>query len=228
MMLKSFGCSFIFGTDLKDVDSTIGEPFARPSKFTWPSLLASHLGYDYQCHARPGSGNLRILEKVLSHSADPTPCTFVIGWSWIDRFDYTVDLTGRDHVYDLAGSNLWRTVMPVDNDSRAHNYYRDLHSQFRDKLTNLIYIRTAIDTLKQKNIPFVMTYIDDLLFETQWHTTSAVIELQEYVKPYLTLFDNKTFLEFAKEKGFPISKTLHPLEQAHQSAFDAIKSYNLV
>lgn len=228
MLLKSFGCSFIFGTDLQDVNSTLGEPYARPSKYTWPSLLAAYKGYDYQCYARPGSGNLRILEKVLSHATDTAPCVMAISWSWIDRFDYTIELTGRDHVYDLAGNNLWRTVMPVDNDNRAHNYYRDLHSQFRDKLTNLLYIKTAIDTLKQKNIPFVMTYIDDLLFETQWHTTAAVLDLQEYVKPYLTLFDGKTFLDFAKEKGFPISETLHPLEPAHQAAFNAIKSYNLV
>lgn len=228
MLLKSFGCSFIFGTDLADVNSTLGEPYSKPSKSTWPSLLAAHLGYDYQCHARPGSGNLRILEKVLSHAADSSPCVFVIGWSWIDRFDYTVDLTGRDHVYDLAGANLWRTVMPVDTDSRSHHYYRDLHSQFRDKLTNLIYIKTAVDTLKQKNIPFIMTYIDDLLFETQWHTTSAVLELQEYVRPYLTSFDGKTFLEFSKEKGFPISEPFHPLEEAHRAGFELIKSYNLV
>lgn len=228
MILKSFGCSFIFGSDLHDDSSGIGEPYAKPSKFSWPSLLAQYKNYNYQCYARPGSGNLRILEKVLSHSADPTTCFFVIGWSWNDRFDYTIDLTGEDHIYDLAGSNLWRTIMPIHTDSRSHHYYRDLHSQFRDKLTNLIYIKTAIDTLKEKNIPFIMTYMDDLLFETQWHTTPAIIDLQNYVRPYLTTFEGKNFLDYSKEKGFPISKTLHPLEDAHQGAFELIKGYNLV
>lgn len=227
MIVKSFGCSFIFGTDLQDVNSHLGEPYSLPSKFTWPSLLAQSLGCEYQCYARPGSGNLRILEKVLSLSAQE-PALFVIGWSWIDRFDYTVDLTGRDHIYDVVGQNLWKTVMPVDTDSRAKNYYRDLHSQYRDKLANLTYIQTAVSVLKSRDIPFIMTYADDLLFETEWHTNTAIIELQKSIRPYMTAFDGQTFLEWSKKKGFPISETLHPLEPAHQAAFELIKSYNLV
>lgn len=225
MILKSFGCSFIFGTDL--ADDGRGEPYARSSQLTWPALLAQHHGYEHQCHARPGSGNLRILEKILS-IATAGPAYFVIGWTWIDRFDYTIPPTGNDHRYDRAGTELWRTVMPINTDSRAIHYYRDLHSQFRDKLSNLVYIKTAIDTLKQKQIPFIMTYQDELLFETEWHISPAVVDLQEYIRPYMTKFEGLTFLDWARKKGHPISDTLHPLEQAHQGAFELIKSYNLV
>jgi hypothetical protein len=224
MELKSFGCSFIFGTDLGDIRANQGISPDPPSLCTWPSLLANQLGYNYQCYARPGSGNLRILEKVLSHINDSTSeDLFVVGWSWIDRFDYTVDSTGGDHIYDLADNNLWQTIMPTDSDHTAQVYYRDLHSQFRDKLTNLINIKTAIDILKQKNIPFIMTYMDELLFETEWHTTPGLVDLQNYIHPYMTKFNNKTFLEFSKEKGFPISETLHPLESAHLAAFELIQ-----
>ena len=55
-----------------------------------------------------------------------------------------------------------------------------------------------------------------------------VKELQNYIKPYMTKFEDLTFLNWAKKKGFPISETLHPLEAAHQAAFELIKSYNLV
>lgn len=227
MTLKSFGCSFIFGTDLADEGS--GESHALTSQSTWPALLSKDLGYTHQCHARPGSGNLRILEKILTQAnkSDNTDL-FVIGWTWIDRFDYTVTPNGQDHAYDLAGDNVWRTVVPVDTDNKANVYYKDLHSEFRDKLTTLIYIKTAIDTLKQKNIPFLMTYMDELIFETQWHVTPAIVDLQNYIRPYMTQFENKTFLDFSKEKGFAISATLHPLETAHQAGFELIKSYNLV
>ena len=225
MILKSFGCSFIFGSDL--ADDGLGEPYAKPSQFTWPSLLAKHLGYDYQCYARPGSGNLRILEKILTMSSQE-PALFVIGWSWIDRFDYTVDAIKGDHLYDVAGQNRWKTIMPIGNDHQTKNYYKDLHSQYRDKLTSLIYIKTAIDVLKEKQIPFIMTYIDDLLFETLWHANDSIFELQKSIRPYLTSFDGENFLDWSKNKGFPISQTLHPLEQAHQAAFELIKSYNLV
>ena len=226
MILKSFGCSFIYGTDL--ADDGRGLLTSKPSQLTWPSLLAQDLNFDYNCYARPGAGNLRTLDKILTQVDDPNPAIFVIGWTWIDRFDYTTKITSPAVWADVIGDEVWKTVMPVDTDTVAKNYYRDLHSQHRDKLTNLIYIKTAIDVLTEKNIPFIMTYMDCLLFETSWQYTTAIKELQDYVLPYMTKFDGKTFLEYSKEKGFPISETLHPLEPAHQAAFELIKSYNLV
>jgi hypothetical protein len=223
MTLKSFGCSFIFGTDLLDNNNC--PSYTTFSQSTWPALLAKNLGYNYDCYARPGIGNLRILEKILIHANKiDSNDLFVIGWSWIDRFDHTVAQADQYHQLDLAGQNCWQTVMPTDTDNKSQVYYRDLHSQYRDKLTTLIYIKTAIDTLKQKNISFIMTYMDELMFETEWHTTSAILDLQDYIRPYMTQFENKTFLEFSKEKKFPISETLHPLECAHQAAFDLVQS----
>ena len=110
----------------------------------------------------------------------------------------------------------------------AKTYYKHLHSQYQDKLLSLIYIKTAIDTMIEKQIPFIMTYIDDLIFETEWHSSPAIQELQEYIRPHMVTFEGQNFLDWAKEKGFPISETLHPLEEAHQAAFELIKSYNLV
>ena len=222
MKLKSFGCSFIYGTDL--ADDGRGMLISKPSQLTWPSLLAQNLNYDYECYARPGAGNLRVLEKILNQSAVNDPAVFVVGWTWIDRFDYTTEITNHARYTEVVDNEVWQTVMPVDTDARAHNYYRDLHSQYRDKLTNLIYIKTAVDTLKQKNIPFIMTYMDNILFETQWQCPPAVKELQNYVIPYMTTFDGRSFLEYSKEKGFPISETLHPLEAAHLAAFELIKN----
>ena len=215
MKLKSFGCSFIFGTDLA-ADGR-GQPKATPSNHTWPALLAKSQGWDYSCSARPGSGNLQILQRLLDQLPDNDPAPFyVIGWSWIDRFDYT---DRRD---------WWKTIMPIDTTSMANNYYRDLHSQYRDKLTSLIYIKTAIDTLQQHKIPFVMTHMDDLLFENQWHTDSSIRYLQNIVQPYIKTFENKTFLGWSKEKGFDISPTMHPLEAAHAAAAEYAINHFLV
>lgn len=222
MKLKSFGCSFIFGSDLSDIGSY--KLYGTGSKLTWPALLAAELGYDYITYARPGSGNLRILETILTESNKTDDSIFVIGWTWIDRFDYTVTPDGSRTRWDLAGSDQWETIVPTDQDPVADAYYRNLQSQFRDKLTTLIYIKTAIDTLKQKNIPFIMTHTDNLIFETQWHITPGLIDLQNYIQPYMTTFENKTFLDFSKEKGFPVSETLHPLEPAHRAGFELIKS----
>ena len=213
MNLKSFGCSFIFGSDLSD-DGRNG-PYATPSQLTWPAHLARHLAKEYQCYARPGAGNLQILEQVLNHAASSnTTDLFVIGWTWIDRFDYYPTAP------DNPSRSPWRTIMPVDTDTLAKTYYRDLHSEYRDKFTCLSYVKLAIDTLNQKGIPFIMTYMDNLLFDQQWHTTPAVIDLQEYVKPHMTMFDGKTFLEWSRSQGYPETAAWHPLEEAHRVASD--------
>ena len=220
MKLKSFGCSFIFGTNLEDDGRDL--PIPTPSQHTWPAYLAQHLGYEYDCWARPGSGNLQIAERVLSHAVNNDSTLFVIGWTWIDRFDY-VSETASKWPADLSKSGSgwgtgWKTIMPVDNTSVAKTYYRYLHSEYQDKLNTLISIRTVIDVLQSKNLPFIMTYIDDLMFNTQWHVSPAVLELQEYIRPYMTTFNNLNFLEWSKKNNYPISKSLHPLEQAHAAA----------
>jgi len=218
MKLKSFGCSFIFGSELADDGREL--PIPTPSNFTWPAHLARYLKYDYQCYARPGSGNLQIAERVLSHATDVDDSMFIVGWTWIDRFDYTNSTISNSQ--EASQWTNWRTIMPVDETKLAKTYYQGLHTEYRDKLTTLMSIRLVIDTLKQKNIPFLMTYIDDLIFDQQWHVTPAVTDLQEYVLPYMTTFDNLNFVGWSKKNRYPITKIGHPLEEAHAAAGDYI------
>jgi hypothetical protein len=226
MILKSFGCSFIYGSDLSD--DNCNTPGATPSQLTWPALLAKDLDCPYRCYAWPGVGNLYILEKVLTQSSIDQDAIFVIGWTWIDRFDYITSNSVGAHRDFKTDREWWNTILPGIESKVSKSYYQNLHSQLIDKLTTLINIKLAIDTLKQKNIPFIMTYTDELIFETEWHVTPAIVDLQNYIRPYMTHFENQTFLEFSKEKGFPISNTLHPLESAHRAAFELIQSYNLL
>jgi hypothetical protein len=220
MKLKSFGCSFIFGSDLADDGRNL--PVPTPSNYTWPAHLAQHLGYEYECHARPGSGNLQIAERILSHSVHTDPSFYVIGWTWIDRFDYTNSTVS--HIPAHAKWENWRTIMPIDDNELAKTYYRDLHSEYRDKLVSLVQIKLVIDTLNQKRIPFLMTYMDSLLFDQRWNHTPAVTELQNFVKPYMTDFEGKSFLEWSRLNGFSISPQLHPLEPAHKAASELMIS----
>ena len=116
MRLKSFGCSFIFGSELAD-DGSNG-PHDTPSQLTWPAHLARHLSRDYVCYARPGSGNLQILENILNQAATSDAADlFVIGWTWIDRFDYYPANPAS------PSRSPWRTIMPVDTDDLAKVYY---------------------------------------------------------------------------------------------------------
>jgi len=211
MNVYSFGCSLIFGTDLAD-DGRNG-PYATPSKLTWPALIAQQLNRSYKCFARGGAGNLQILGKLLDRIAvESSPDDlYIIGWSWIDRYDY---VTGpNDH-----GRFGWHSVMPIDDTDVAHTYYRYLHSEYRDKLTSLQCVRTAIDVLTEKGCAFIMTYQDPLMFDTRWNTSPGIAALQDYVRPYMHTFDGDTFIDWSRSRGFEISATLHPLEPAHAAA----------
>ena len=211
MKLKSFGCSFIFGSELSD-DGRNGR-YPTGSKLTWPAHVADHLGYEYFTYARPGAGNLQIAERALTHLATNEQSFFVIGWTYIDRFDYvsTVD-PGK------WPGMPWSTLMPINTDDVAKTYYRDLHSEIRDKIATLMSIRVVIDTLKQKNCPFIMTYMDDLMLDQQWNTTPAITDLQHYIRPHMTTFEGMNFQQWSKKNGHPITAIGHPLESAHRAA----------
>lgn len=196
MKLTSHGCSFIYGSELPS-----------PS-LSWPALIAQHLGYDYQCCAVPGSGNLQIMESVLLNAQDSNLC--LINWTWIDRFDF-VDVEHES----------WQTLRPALDHDHAGYYYRNLHSQYRDMLTNLVYISTTISFLNHKQIPFIMTYMDDLLFAAvnpQWHRPDAVTHLQQQVRACMHDFDGLNFLDWSRTKLLAVSDAWHPLEEAHAAA----------
>ena len=206
MKLKSFGCSFIFGADLSD------DVKGTHSQLTWPALLSKNLNCEYECHARSGSGNLQILESILNQIDNSTvDDLFVIGWTWIDRFDYYSSDT-------KPYTHPWTTILPSEQSMIAKTYYKNLHSEYKDKFTSLTYINTAIDQLKQNNLRYVMTYIDRLLFDQRWHTTPAVRQLQRQVEPEMTLFNGQTFLEWSRANNYTESKLWHPLDDAHRDA----------
>jgi hypothetical protein len=213
MNLKSFGCSFIFGSELPD-DVHNGR-YATASQLTWPAHLARHINCSYSCHAHPGAGNLQIAEQVLNQiGTAQAGDVFVIGWTWVDRFDYYPVNPG-----DLSRSP-WRTLMPIDETALAKTYYQELHSEYRDKLVTLINIKLVIDSLRQKQILFLMTYMDQLILDRRWNTSPAVADLQNFIEPCMTQFKGMSFLDWSKKNNYPISQAWHPLEQAHQAAAD--------
>ena len=214
MKVKSFGCSFVFGTELSD-DCNSGL-LVNASKLTWPAHVANYLKMEYQCFAKGGAGNLLILERLLNHIAKNEQDFYIINWTWIDRFDY-VEI-------DPASDNDWMTLRPTIDSLVAKNYYSNLHSEFKDKFTTLAYIQLAITTLEKKKCPFIMTFMDDLLLDQKWNIKPSVIDLQNSVEPYLSTFDGKNFLKWSKDLGYPISNSMHPLDDAHRAAADLIIS----
>jgi hypothetical protein len=217
MKLKSFGCSFTYGSDLSDCDI----PDIGASQLTWPALLAENNNLIYECHAWPGVGNLQIMHNTLTQASLNDPSVYVVNWTWFDRFDFI----------DPVKDQIWHTLRPTGNNHKHQLYYQYFYNQYHTMLTNASYIKTTADILNSRGIKFVMTLMDTTLFDEVdpgWQDPRSISLLQKEITPYVTWFENQTFLDFSREKGFPISETLHPLEDAHHAAFELIKSYNLV
>lgn len=210
MKLRSFGCSFIFGTDLSDYQSNGLYPVA--SQRTWPALLARDLGLQYHCRAHGGSGNLAALDRLLRDIGEHAPFFACVGWTYVDRFDY------QDPEGGPTGSNDWLALRPGDGDLMAQDYYRVLHSEYRDKLTALICVKTAVDALHAAKCPFIMTYMDHILMDSQFHSTAGTLALQKEIGPSLSQFDGQDFLAWARDCGHQISASGHPLDSAHADA----------
>lgn len=196
MILGAFGDSFLYGCDLESPDST------------WPALVAKNLNLEYSCFAKPGAGNQFISQTI-------TDCVqqlgnnvfYVINWTWIDRFDYT------------DPDNNWNTIRPsLDNATVDPFYYKHLHSEFKDKLSTLQYVYTALSILQAHECRFVMTYMDSLMLDKTWNVSPTINILQNYITESLDTFDGQTFLDWSRKNQFPESSRWHPLEQAHHSA----------
>lgn len=219
MKIKSFGCSFIYGSGLQvnaKENNYIGPSLSYD---TWPSLIADHYQVEFENYAYPGIGNLRILEHVLAQAEILDPAFFVIGWTWLDRIDYLSPLT-----------ESWNTLRP-DGDTKQHTmYYKHFYHQYHTMLTNACYISTAINVLNSKNIPFCMTLMDNTLFDPidpQWQDPHALRLLQRLIAPYITKFDNMDFLSWSRKNNYPIGESWHPLEEAHRAAADYILQLGL-
>lgn len=215
MKLKSFGCSLVFGTDLPN-DGRYSR-IATPSDHAWPALIAQSLDLPFECHARPGAGNFEISQRIINEIGKETGDIYIINWTWIERFSYIDETLYNHHPLNPMG---WKSIMPVDTNDIADFYYRSLHTQLRDKMVSLASIKTAIDACLQTATPFVMTWIDDLIWETKWHAPPSVTWLQDQIRPHLEEFEGRDFLEWSRFNGFEISSTMHPLVEAHQAAAD--------
>jgi hypothetical protein len=206
--LKSFGCSFIFGTDLNDVNLEHGQ---APSQSTWPALIAKKLNLEYECWACPGQGNFKIYCDILANSRLNDDSVYVINWTWIDRHDY------------VDSQEQWNTLRPAQENQLQEFYYKNLHSQLQDMIANASWIVSAAEHLKSLNCNFVMTYMDHNLLvpiDPNWHDPRYLEVLQQKLRHLLVDFDGLNFLDWARQNHYPVSGQWHPLEAAHQAAAD--------
>jgi len=204
--LVAFGDSFTFGNDLQDWNDL------TPSKSTWPALLAQDLGLTYICAAEPGASNSSITRSVLS--SDITSSDFVVlNWTWIDRWDF------------YNGGN-WETLRPSGTEKSvfARYYYKFFQSELWDKFETLKNIYLVHSLLRQRNITYISTAIDELTLDARWNCPAYIQTLIDQVSSDFIWFENRGFYHWARQHKFEISSRMHPLEDAHREAVAYIKN----
>lgn len=196
MKIRSYGCSFLDGSELEN------------PKLTWPARIANTLALEHVNHAEGGSGNFRILHRILENTASKDLC--FVNWTYTDRFCYR---NWQNETYS--------TLLPTGDNELSKNYFKNIYGQYHAIFMSLVAIKTAIDFLLCNKNAFIMTFMDHTLLapvDNWWNNPTAVTGLQNYVRNFLYTWRGKNFIEWAQINQFPISDQYHPLDLAHEAA----------
>jgi hypothetical protein len=213
--IVSFGDSFVFGSEQQDNnDGALG----------WAGRVAKKLGCRYHTSSVPGCGNDHIARQIYSWFSDNTASDTlaIINWTWMSRWDFyivehetwitlgptCVPEKLKDLVEYTQANDMIDFYKTRANSSIVWNKFRNLQTMY------------AVQTyLKQKNINAIQTYMDYLMFDQDCHAPDYILELQALVRPSLTNFEGRNFVDWSRDNEFAVTDPgWHPLEEAHSAA----------
>ncbi len=222
----AFGDSFTWGSDMGDTMRDF-EWWAKPkewrnqkanmfdnlySRRTWQAKLAKKLGLDYKCYAEQGCSNQSIVRQFFKYAPSFKEGDLIsVNFTWRNRYDF----------FDTETDN-WETVRPSGTeDSKYHEiYYKHIQSVKWDQIESLKAIILILGHLKYNNIDFIATCIDDEIFDDQLLTDPVIGSLTDVCKDDIRWFEDKGFHKWSIDNNYPISPMWHPLEEAHEAAFE--------
>jgi len=217
MKLLASGCSLIYGSELSDEGTGTGEH----SNQTYPALLAKHLDLEYECVACPGYGNDSITRSIIEHCSDNIGFV-VVNWSYFDRYEYC----HRENGWQNLGA-VTNTKHPCYHDlnilSKAFFAYLSPDYTYYKYLAEIVLLQGV---LQNKKIPYLFTTTESGLFEyDRFQKCRNLLDTINFDQWYMWIENNKKigFCEWASKSGFAIGPESHPLEEAHQAAFELIK-----
>jgi hypothetical protein len=213
--IVGFGDSFMFGHELQD---------NHTGSKAWPALAAKKLEADYETMAVAGCGNDHIARQIYTYfsnnSADNTLA--VINWTWMNRWDFYI--VEHETWITLGPTCVPERLKDLVDQTQAQDmidFYKQRanSSLLWNKFRNLQTIYAVQNYLKLRNIRNIQTYMDYELFDQQCHAPDYVKELQNLVNPNMQNFHGKNFLDWSRDRGYPVTEPgWHPLEPAHQAA----------
>lgn len=210
--IVSAGCSFIHGSELGDE-----VPY---SQSTYPALVAKSIDASYDCLAYPSASNQGIAKKILQHK--PIQHTlYIVQWTYPSRFGVNLNFEIKDKNknkttwFDLA-PNSW------DYNPKAFHEYTEYSKQLVDM---------GIPDLSEQYYKYTGNN-DQFMFQTEMCIKSVQQHCADHAADYLFYtatsdllelknvhgFDNKGFVEWAKDSKYNHGPYKHPLHEAHSDA----------
>lgn len=213
--IVSFGDSFVFGNELKN---------NAQGQQAWPGLAAKKLSAEYRTCAVPGCGNDHIARQILSWFShnDVQDTLAVINWTWMNRWDFYI--VEHETWITLGPTCVPDKLQHLVDQTQAQDMidfyqHRANSSILWNKFRNLQTMYATQNFLKLRGIRAIQTYMDDEMFNQQWHAPDYVQTLQDLVRPELETWSGKNFLDWSRDQGYAVTEPgWHPLEQAHQAA----------
>jgi hypothetical protein len=239
--LLSAGCSLVYGAELSDSPGYNGEN--KPSLKTWPALYATFKGYDYKTCSRCGISNQGIARYVIDAVESISPDVVIVQWTFFDRYEIRLNnpnLSSNQSYYYVLSSFMSNDLRY--SDVKINSIKEDLHPTIKnistmwyrhidsDESGYFNYLKNKIDLanyLRWKKIPFVFANSQSKLIDVEKTTTDGslltLINLDKTI-PEID-FEGHGFYNWAKIKQYTFGVN-HPLDQAHQEAFN-ILSYKI-
>ena len=201
MKLLTVGDSFTYGEELSDVTDNV-----TSSKFAWPELLGSRLGWEVTNLAKPASGNSRMIRNVVNEIDNHE--VFIIAWSHWARIEFADDIG----IFDIwPGCSALPHEQPGPHRKTAIDYITRYHSDdylIRQYLLNVELLETFLKYHKKK---YIMLSAFGFPIRTNKTFTN-----------YLG-WPNETMMEWTY--GTPQGPGGHFLEQGHAIVADKINEY---
>ena len=191
--LIAFGCSYTYGTALKDCPRYEYTP--EPSKFAWPNLLANKLNLKVTNLSVPGSSNKKIWHKLVSFEPQITSNDIVvISWTHLKR--NCVILSDKKYL----------NIAPWEADSPAGRvWYRFFDNDYNNNLElnlQMSHISLLLNSKGIKNYHFFASR-DEIKIET--YNTANILNLN--------------FQDFNVDTG---SDNAHPGHKSHSKFTKAL------
>ncbi len=241
--IVSFGDSFIFGYEIpENYDGSAGWPSVAAKKLNVDFECKASPGASNSSICRRildyysdnnNSNDLAIINWTWSHRWS----YFVNQSNWNTWINFgpsvknspfgdlqeieNIDLKNNDFSRQLKETLNKKSKISIDYQKQLESMYIEYISdnEMMNKFNSLQSIYCATTFLLNKGIKFVQTNMDNEIFETKWFCDGYIQELQKFILPHMSSFNDLNFLDWSRKNNFKVTEPgWHPLDDAHEAA----------